>query len=299
MMGLSPEGAIDAINSFFSRRVRGQSDKFGSLLAAPPQQFMLGGVGSGGGGGATPTPPPSGSTVTSGVYAILNGARSWLAERVQSLMSSVTTSVGNVANQMTRGLSDASSRAFQAIGTLRSGLRGIIETLANSIGNSMPAQMARGLITTAVNWFSSIIPGLAQGATVLPTPGGTLVRVAEAGRAETVVDTGAMNVLLEEMAEYLREQARLYQESRDRDDTLLDGLRDAVREARGPDAREFALALARELSGQDLGAKVIVEEGAFQQTVHNPVPEQASVSLSRQMRQAAEFGLASMATRRS
>lgn len=42
------------------------------------------------------------------------------------------------------------------------------------------------------------IPHLADGATVRPRPGGTLAVLAEAGRAETVVDTGLMNRLLEE-----------------------------------------------------------------------------------------------------
>ena len=42
----------------------------------------------------------------------------------------------------------------------------------------------------------SIMPA-AEGVTVLPTPGGTLLRVGEAGRAESVVDTGKMNALLD------------------------------------------------------------------------------------------------------
>lgn len=40
---------------------------------------------------------------------------------------------------------------------------------------------------------SGSIRGLATGGTVLPQAGGTIVRLAEAGRAETVVDTGLMN----------------------------------------------------------------------------------------------------------
>jgi len=42
----------------------------------------------------------------------------------------------------------------------------------------------------------AIMPA-AEGVTVLPTPGGTLLRVGEAGRAESVVDTGKMNALLD------------------------------------------------------------------------------------------------------
>lgn len=41
--------------------------------------------------------------------------------------------------------------------------------------------------------ISSIVPKLAMGATVKPRPGGTLALLAEAGRAESVVDTGLIN----------------------------------------------------------------------------------------------------------
>jgi len=41
----------------------------------------------------------------------------------------------------------------------------------------------------------AIMPA-AEGVTVLPTPGGTLLRVAEAGRPESVVDTGKVNALI-------------------------------------------------------------------------------------------------------
>lgn len=40
-------------------------------------------------------------------------------------------------------------------------------------------------------------PGLAKSGTVLPRPGGTLVRAAEAGRAESIVDTGKLNALMD------------------------------------------------------------------------------------------------------
>ena len=43
------------------------------------------------------------------------------------------------------------------------------------------------------------LPELAAGATVRPQPGGTLAILAEAGRAETVVDTGLLNQRLAQM----------------------------------------------------------------------------------------------------
>lgn len=41
------------------------------------------------------------------------------------------------------------------------------------------------------------IKGLADSGTILPRPGGTLIRAAEAGRAESVVDTGKLNDLMD------------------------------------------------------------------------------------------------------
>jgi len=40
------------------------------------------------------------------------------------------------------------------------------------------------------------LAGFAEGGTVLPTPGGTIVRVAEAGRKETIVDTASLNAAM-------------------------------------------------------------------------------------------------------
>jgi len=40
------------------------------------------------------------------------------------------------------------------------------------------------------------LAGFAEGGTVLPTPGGTIVRVAEAGRKETIVDTATLNAAM-------------------------------------------------------------------------------------------------------
>lgn len=85
--------------------------------------------------------------------------------------------------------------------------------------------------------------GMAEGGTVHPRQGGTLVRLAEAGRPETVVDTGLQNEMMRRIID------------------LLDN---------------------------NGGRQVIAE---ITQNVYNPVPETPSESLTRRMRQAAEFGL--------
>src|SRR5690606_16437305 len=50
----------------------------------------------------------------------------------------------------------------------------------------------------AIDFTIGKIPHLADGATVLPRRGGTLAVLAEAGRAESVVDTGLLNRALEQ-----------------------------------------------------------------------------------------------------
>lgn len=66
-----------------------------------------------------------------------------------------------------------------------------------------------GLSVTVPAWVPGIggntfglprLPMLAQGATILPTPGGTVVRVAEGGKAESVVDTGKINKLIDQVS---------------------------------------------------------------------------------------------------
>lgn len=52
---------------------------------------------------------------------------------------------------------------------------------------------------TALPFLQDWIAPMATGGTVLPKEGGTLVRLAEAGRAETVVDTGNMNALISDI----------------------------------------------------------------------------------------------------
>lgn len=63
----------------------------------------------------------------------------------------------------------------------------------NEVGN-----FARDISGGAIDFTIGKIPHLAEGATVLPRRGGTLAVLAEAGRAESVVDTGLLNRALSE-----------------------------------------------------------------------------------------------------
>jgi phage-related protein len=97
---------------------------------------------------------------------------------------------------------------FGAIGDMIKGgfngvvsfVKGIFNTITGLVNGVIDGINQATSVAGAIGVHIGVIPHLptlAAGATVLPTPGGTVVRVAEAGRAETVVDTGKMNALLD------------------------------------------------------------------------------------------------------
>lgn len=73
------------------------------------------------------------------------------------------------------------------------GIRGAIANVINGISSTLGI----GAKITVGNIPRLRVPGLAESGTVLPRPDGTLIRVAEAGRAESVVDTGKLNDLMD------------------------------------------------------------------------------------------------------
>lgn len=99
-----------------------------------------------------------------------------------------------------QGIQDIFSSLFEGIVNIG---KGVINTLIdvingftgglNEVGNFI-SDMTGG----AIDFEIGKIPHLAEGATVLPRRGGTLAVLAEAGRAESVVDTGLLNRALEQ-----------------------------------------------------------------------------------------------------
>lgn len=115
----------------------------------------------------------------------------WVSNKVQGAFDAIKAGMSAAAD----GAKIAVSNAFGA-------LAGIIKPPINAIIDGVNT-VIRGLNNVRVpDWVPRIggqgvniptIPRLAKGATVLPKPGGTLAVLAEAGRAETVVDTGLVN----------------------------------------------------------------------------------------------------------
>ncbi len=110
------------------------------------------------------------------------------------------------AGDALRGLGDAALGPVRTVlGAIRALLRGIGSVrfsipgfTIDPLGPFGPDVTFRGF-SFGLPDYSGLIPNLAAGATIMPTQGGTLVRVAEAGRPESVVDTGLLNRRLDEM----------------------------------------------------------------------------------------------------
>jgi len=108
-------------------------------------------------------------------------------QNVQNAFSMVFNAIGGIVRGAFEGV----------VGFVRGVINGIVDAVNGVIGG---INGVVGAVGGALGFEVSIprIPRLAEGATVLPRRGGTLAVLAEAGRAESVVDTGLMNRALEQ-----------------------------------------------------------------------------------------------------
>lgn len=120
--------------------------------------------------------------VLAGVIAFLTGVFTGDWEKAWGGIMSIFEGIWN-------GLGDIFKGVINGVIDLINGFLGSL----NEVGNFV-SDVTGGTIDINVGK----IPHLADGATVLPRRGGTLAVLAEAGRPETVVDTGLMNRLIEE-----------------------------------------------------------------------------------------------------
>jgi len=93
---------------------------------------------------------------------------------------------------------DAGNKVLDAAGAVRgfaADIKKIPENVPVSI--NVTANYSAAVATVLGGARAAVkLAGFAEGGTVLPTPGGTIVRVAEAGRKETIVDTATLNAAM-------------------------------------------------------------------------------------------------------
>lgn len=139
----------------------------------------------------------------SGVWnSIWSGISGFFMGIWNGIVSAVQT-IGGVFQSAFSGIAGFVQAAFSGvIGAVKGPINGVIGIVNSAI------RALNGLHVTIPDWVPGVggqtwginipsIPALADGATVLPKRGGTLAMLAEAGRAETVVDTGKMNALMD------------------------------------------------------------------------------------------------------
>lgn len=147
------------------------------------------------------------------VMALVLGLVKFLVPAISAVVSAITWLVTNVLGakiefaalgSVAATIGKTIGKVFSAIGSVVKGgfdgvvsfVKGIFNTIIGLVNGVIKG------INSATSIGASIgikvgkipaIPKLAAGGTILPTPGGTIVRVAEAGKAETVVDTASLN----------------------------------------------------------------------------------------------------------
>jgi len=130
--------------------------------------------------------------------------------RAKDVLRSVKDAIDNVIGWF----KDIASRIGGTLGKIADKISGPFKSAFNAIANAWNSTIGK-LSWTVPSWVlgpmggKSIsapkLPTLAEGATVMPKRGGTLAILAEAGKAETVVDTGLINARMSEL-ETLRGQ---------------------------------------------------------------------------------------------
>lgn len=150
-------------------------------------------------------------TVIAALIPIIQGVVDAIASVLIPVVDTLVAVLGGVITFLTgvftgdwekawQGIQDIFSGLFEGIVSIGKGvINGLIDIIngftagLNEVGNFV-SDVTGGTIDFEIGK----IPHLAEGGTVLPRRGGTLAVLAEAGRAESVVDTGLLNRALEQ-----------------------------------------------------------------------------------------------------
>lgn len=141
--------------------------------------------------------------VIKALMPVFQGIAQYFIDILGPAIKMITDVLGGVIDFLTGVFTGNWNKVWKGIGEIFggiwNGLVGIVKGVVNGIIDAIDG-VIKGVnsIGGAVGIHVGLIPHLADGATVLPTPGGTLVRVAEAGKPESVVDTGKLNKLLDQ-----------------------------------------------------------------------------------------------------
>jgi len=137
-----------------------------------------------------PTFDAIGATFSWLYNSIIKPTADWIAAAVRIVGDTFTLVFG--------GVGDTIRGAFDGVVNF---IKGVINSIIDGVntvidGINTVAAGVKSVTGGAVDIHLGKIPRLAKGATVLPSPGGTVAVLAEAGKPETVVDTGMHNEMM-------------------------------------------------------------------------------------------------------
>ncbi|VXC30548.1 Phage tail tape measure protein [Microbacterium sp. 8M] len=151
------------------------------------------------------------AAVIQAVIPIIEGVVNAISSLLLPIVNMLVDVLGGVITFLTGVFTGNWEQAWNGIVQIFSGLwngildigKGVINSMIDLINGFLGSLNEVGNFVSdvtggAIDFNVGKIPHLAQGATVLPKPGGTLAVLAEAGRPESVVDTGLLNRALEE-----------------------------------------------------------------------------------------------------
>lgn len=151
------------------------------------------------------------AAVIQAVIPVVEGVVNALSTLLIPIVNMLVDVLGGVITFLTGVFTGNWEQAWNGIVQIFSGLwngildigKGVINSMIDLINGFLGSLNEVGNFVSdvtggAIDFNVGKIPHLAQGATVLPKPGGTLAVLAEAGRPESVVDTGLLNRALEE-----------------------------------------------------------------------------------------------------
>lgn len=150
-------------------------------------------------------------TVIAALIPIIQGVVDSIGAVLIPVVDTLVEVLGGVITFLTGVFTGDWEKAWQGIQDVFSGLfngivsigKGVINALIDIIngftgGLNEVGNFVSDITGGTINFEIGKIPHLAEGGTVLPRRGGTLAVLAEAGRAESVVDTGLLNRALEQ-----------------------------------------------------------------------------------------------------
>lgn len=120
------------------------------------------------------------------IFDAITGALGAVGEAFATVFGTVGNVIKGAFNGVVDFIKGVINSIIRIINGVINGINGMAETVKEATGGAIDIKLAN-------------IPELAQGATINPTDGGTVVRVAEAGRPESVVDTGLINNTMEQL----------------------------------------------------------------------------------------------------